>query len=123
MSTYPSFDNDDVTGDGVVTWQHALDFVSGINGAIYPLCGAGYNDWRLPNIKELSSLTDFSQYDPALPFWFTLIVINEQSSYYWSSTTYEHTTFVAWGVSMLNGRVHDSFKTSGLYVWPVRGGQ
>jgi hypothetical protein len=121
-TNYPLEDTDNTHGDGMVTWQHALDFVSGINDGTYPNCGAGKNDWRLPNIKELSSLTDFSQENPALPFLFTLIVINEKSYYYWSSTTSAFYTLYAWYVHMSYGYVYYGYKDGYYYVWPVRGG-
>ncbi|MBI9077066.1 MAG: DUF1566 domain-containing protein [Desulfatibacillum sp.] len=46
---------------GEVTWQQALDFVTGINDGTYDISGcAGYNgdyaDWRLPNANEMRSL-------------------------------------------------------------------
>ena len=34
-------------GDGGIAWQHALDFIKGINDGTYIDCGAGYSDWRL----------------------------------------------------------------------------
>jgi hypothetical protein len=41
-----------------------VDFVSGLNAGIYD-CGAPpHSDWRIPNIRELYSLLDFSQIDP-----------------------------------------------------------
>ena len=44
----------------------------------------GKTDWRLPNIKELESLTDDARYNPAID---TNFFPNAYASYYWSSTT------------------------------------
>ena len=59
-------------------WQSALDYVQTLNTG-------GHTDWRLPDINELKSLVDYSQYNPPLPLGnpFT----NVQSGVYWSSTT------------------------------------
>lgn len=40
---------------GAVPWNAAVDFVAGI----YPLCDAGFRDWRLPNRRELRSLVHY----------------------------------------------------------------
>jgi len=129
-TNYPSFNNDGTAGDGAVTWQHAFDFVLEINVGIFPNCGAGNTDWRLPNRFELESLLDMAYYGPALPNTagtgqgsegdpFTGV----QSYYYWSSTTYEPQTVVAWivhmGMGFVNGASKDDISD---YVWPVRGG-
>lgn len=102
---------------GTKTWQEALDYVAELNKSAY----LDYNDWRLPNRKELQSLTDFSQFSPALqspnPF------NNVQTTYYWSSTNCIPCTDFAWAVSMLSGRVGTGEMISDTYVWPVRGGQ
>ena len=126
-TNYPAFDNDEDSGiaeDGSVHWQHALDFVAGINDGTYSSCGGDlpYTDWRLPNIKELSSLIDYSQNDPALPFLFTLLIENEQSYYYWSGTSYVLYPQYVWGVTYETGYMIYVNKLDNLYVWPVRGG-
>jgi hypothetical protein len=126
-TNYPEFDNDATPGNGMVTWQHAFGFILEINVGIFPDCGAGNTDWRLPNRFELESLLDMAYYDPALPDtagtgqWsegnpFT----NVQSYYYWSSTTYEPHTIVAWIVHMGMGFVNGGSKSDTYYVWPVR---
>ena len=102
------------------TWQEALDYVKCLNNNSY----LGYNDWRLPNRRELKSLIDYSNHDPALPTGHPFT--NMQLDDYWSSTT-DTTNFFgvvgAWHVYMHDGHVYGSLKGNYLYVWPVRGGQ
>ena len=101
---YDYFDNDETPGDGGVTWQHALDFVAGINNQTYSQCGAGYTDWRLPNVRELESLIDFGNREPCLPtdhpFTNVKIVLpNGIATSYWSSTTSISQNDYAWHVN------------------------
>lgn len=44
------------------TWQEALEYIKCLNSWSY----LGHHDWRLPNKKELYSLIDYSNYNPAL---------------------------------------------------------
>ncbi len=83
--------------------------------------GSSAGDWRLPNVRELSSLTDFSQSSPSLPSGYPFTSV--QTSGYWSSTTYAQSTSSAWLVNMYGGLVRGLNKTDSRYVWPVRGGQ
>jgi len=120
---YPGFNEN---FGGAVTWQHALDFVQGINNGTYPDCGAGHSDWRLPNRRELHSLTDFSQSNPALPPGHPFI--NVQNNVYWSSTTQVdsseiNSTANAWSIRMWSGELTWVSKIdNGQWVLPVRGG-
>ncbi|MCP4714949.1 MAG: DUF1566 domain-containing protein [Deltaproteobacteria bacterium] len=120
QTTYPEYDADATAGDGRVTWQHALDFVEKLNDGTYTACGGGYTDWRLPNIKELQSLTDFGNHTPALPSGH--LFMNVQSYNYWSGTSCALNIDGVWSVSMVNGGVNCYYKSYFYYVWPVRGG-
>jgi len=99
--------------------QSALNSANGLN-----LCG--FTDWRLPNVNELRSVVDYSNYDPALPD--SAPFINVQSDYYWSSTSNAFNAVNAWSIHMYSGYVYFYDKTYTYnyyyyYVWPVRGGQ
>lgn len=111
-------DNDDDTNDGKVTWDQALGFVSGINSGLYAECGAGKQDWRMPNRKELFSLTDFARNMPALlqdnPFQ------NVASIDIWSSTTDANEVNNAWVYNTYKGQLSQGAKTGTAAVWPVR---
>jgi hypothetical protein len=106
---------------GIATWSAALTFCNALYSGICGLNdGSVAGDWRLPNIKELQSLIDFSQYNPALPSGH--LFTDVQSTDYWSSTTYAGGTVAGWLVHMNDGDVGHSEKTYSNYVWPVRGG-
>ncbi len=78
-----------------LTWEDALAWVQGKNSEKY----LGYDNWRLPTIKELNSIVDYSnapEYNnkPAIntDYFETTSIINEQGEgdypYFWSSTTH-----------------------------------
>ena len=113
----PTFDADSTANDGMVTWQHALDYVAKLNTENY----LSHADWRLPNRRELRSLADYALFNPALPSGHPFTQV--QSNYYWSSTSGAYGTGYAWVVGMYYGRVYDGDKTDYGYVWPVRAGQ
>jgi len=91
-------DNDFVdNGDGTVTdraaeltwqqrddgrtrnWQQALAYCETLELS-------GHTDWRLPNIKELQSIVDYSRHDPALDSRF--LEQQDRRGWFWSSTTH-----------------------------------
>jgi hypothetical protein len=115
---------------GQKTWEQALSDCNALaSGSCGLTDGSQAGDWRLPQKKELASLTHDAFYGPPLPNtvgtgqWsdgdpFT----NVQSYVYWSSTTFAFLSDFAWSVSTVYGDVHFIQKSSEYYVWPVRGG-
>jgi hypothetical protein len=99
-------------------WQGALDYVAVLNSGS-GLCG--YNNWSLPNQKELRSLIDYSQYAPALPL--NQPFYNIHSSGDWSSTSFAYSKSYAYIVVMSDGSMTSKMKglySDERYVWPVR---
>ena len=103
-------------------WEEALSDCNGLSAGWCGLTdGSSAGDWRLPNHKELYSLTDAGSDNPTLPSGHPFI--NVQSTNYWSSTTCVGSTVSAWYVEMGSGILGNFDKASQVYVWPVRGGQ
>ena len=73
-------------------WQEAVDY-----------CATLGSDARLPEIKELVSLVDYGQVNPALPLGHPFS--NVQSEQYWSATSHADTPTEAWHVFFLSGGV------------------
>jgi hypothetical protein len=92
------------------TWQEALAFCEN-------LTFAGYSDWRLPNIKELRSIVDYTTEVPAIDQIFFPDTIG---SPYWSSTTDHGDRTLAWVVGFYSGAGGGSSKQNGAYVRAVR---
>ncbi|MEI7884625.1 MAG: DUF1566 domain-containing protein [Clostridia bacterium] len=75
-------------------WEQALKWVQTKNAENY----LGHSDWRLPNIKELQSIVDYSKSpattkSPAIDSIFNTTKIKNESGaddygYFWSSTTH-----------------------------------
>lgn len=95
-------------------WADAIDWAEGLSFA-------GHSDWRLPNVKELRSIVDFSKKDPCID---TTYFPNTKGDYYWTSTTWNLVTTNAWNVQFIYGRSRYSDKSTGnFYVRAVRLGK
>lgn len=55
--------NANIAGKGM-NWHEAMDFISELNQKAY----LGYNDWRLPEIEELETLTEQREGLPKIPY-------------------------------------------------------
>jgi len=100
--------------NGTVIWTDAID-------ACEALSFAGHDDWRLPNVKELGSIFDYSLGTPWTdPAFFTLF----SNGSYWTSTTQSTSPTYAYWWSLLYCTISRSAKlTKFCYVLPVRAGQ
>jgi hypothetical protein len=106
---------------GTNNWTDALDHCNALADGTCGLSdGSQAGDWRLANVKELLSVVDFGNNDPALPTGhpFTDIL----SEWYWSSSTQDRNTGYAWRVRFMDGEAGCAGKGSGnhYYVWCVR---
>jgi hypothetical protein len=63
---------------------------------------AGTAGWRLPSVKELSSIADKTRSNPAID---TTAFPATPSDWYWSSTPYAGLSSYAWGVGFGDGYV------------------
>ncbi len=100
--------------DIVRSWDAAISYCTSLSLA-------GHSNWRLPDIKKLSGIVDFSVHDPAIDVTY---FPNTNSFPYWSSTTVASSSSSAWRVLFNGGgRVASINKSLSSNVRCVRGGQ
>jgi hypothetical protein len=98
-----------------VDWNTAFERVSQMNRDRVQ----GYDDWRVPEIRELESLTDMDHHSPALPVDHPF---TEVQDFYWSATTSRYDTTYAWVLYTKDGPVGVGHKPlTEFFLWPVRG--
>ena len=107
------------TETGLMWQQETLSTMSYDNAVLTcsELDLAGYKDWRCPTISELLTIVDYTRSKPACD-----PVFKAQSSYYWSSSTYQNLPSHAWTVSFYVGGTNYDYKTDGYHVRAVRAG-
>ena len=102
----------------------ALDFAS-VDDLIWDLKDqanannlAGYSDWRIPNRRELESIVDLEQCNPAID---GTTFPSASANYHWTSSTQKCNTALGWTVSFYAGTVYPQDKdTAKWYVRLVR---
>jgi hypothetical protein len=95
-------------GSGAVTWSAALQYCENLEVA-------GWDDWRLANVRELQSIVDYGRWEPAIDPVFSV-----EPSSYWSSTTGFVLPSRAWVVSLGYGGILGADKGELLPVLAVR---
>ena len=103
-----------------LTWQQAVDAGSYTHSQATAYCenlnlnGGG---WRLPRLKELQTIVDYSRADPAIdPTAFPAT----PSGYFWTSSPAAGSATLKWIVSFINGSTNRISSTGTFRVRCVR---
>lgn len=99
----------------MVDWNAALAWVEQMNRQN----AYGYDDWRLPSIRELEGLTHMGTHTPALPPGHPFTDIQ---NFYWSATQSMYDTRYAWVLYTRDGYIGVAHKPQAeCCIWPLRG--
>lgn len=90
------------TNGASIVWSQALDYCRN-------LTLGGYNDWRLPDIKEAMTLVDFGKPNPSLD----ALLFPGSSFEFWTATTTKTNPFYAFRIQFnYYGYIQANFKTT-----------
>ena len=104
-----------------MTWSNAVLFCNILENGNYGLVdGSSEGDWRLPNVRELQTLLDYSQISPCIPSGHPFTDL--ENTTYWTSTKSIFQPFYSWGVNLGTGSSGFYPNTNSYYVLPVRDG-
>lgn len=87
-----------------VPWQGAIEAINYLNTQRV----AGHMNWRLPNIRELESISDDTLHSPAIAS--DIPLDGNQGEGYWSSTTSVYEPSYAWVLYTQDGAIGVGFK-------------
>jgi hypothetical protein len=103
-------------GSTGLTWMQCLEGQTGSSctGTATPLNWAGAlalddGTWRVPNIKELQTIVDYSGSAPAINEICFPNTLGTGSIYVWSSSPVASITAKAWVVDFKDGSLYDAF--------------
>lgn len=105
--------NEACTGEALrLTWQQALQTATTYSAG-------NFDDWRVPNIKELASIVERTCVEPAANLE---IFADTPDERHWSSTPNTGASLKdeAWSVAFYNGRIDSNDKMADYYVRMVR---
>ncbi|MDF1614389.1 DUF1566 domain-containing protein [Desulfurivibrio dismutans] len=97
------------------SWPEALELAAAMNAEK----AFGFDDWRLPNRRELLSLLSYQAKKPALPAGHPFD--NVFLGWYWTSTSAAINPAYAWYIHLEGARMFYGRKDQDYLFWPVRG--
>jgi len=99
---------------GMMTWLEGISYCENL---VY----SGFNDWRLPDVKELFTTCDTNRFSPAIDSS-VFTRVDAKAEFWTSSTEAKHPIENAWIVQYRTGITTYAAKNSALNVRCVRGG-